>query len=85
MKRLVAIASLALLAGCVGPDYEKPDIPLPESFAAAKADPAIDAARWWRSLSDVELNSLIDRAVDAIRNFLLLLARLAARPGEPKP
>ena len=59
-----------LLGGCaVGPNYHAPDIKLPDQFSAKPAEiaesknPAIDAAKWWISLGDDELNSLIDRAI----------------------
>lgn len=61
-----------LFAGCaaVGPDYVRPDTPLPESWQApveqglAKGEPEpAEMARWWSSLHDPFLTSLIERAV----------------------
>jgi outer membrane protein, multidrug efflux system len=69
-KRLIIL--LPLLAGCtVGPDYRKPDIATPDSFAGENAPLSVAAAsqadmtRWWTLFHDPELESLIARALDA--------------------
>ena len=80
MKRLALIATaagIALLSGCaVGPDYEKPEVPPPKDFTVAKGSPAIDAARWWHTLGDPELDSLVERAVAANPDIEIALTRL---------
>jgi NodT family efflux transporter outer membrane factor (OMF) lipoprotein len=78
------IAICASIAGCaVGPDYQPPEPPMPQSFAAAplakslsKGGRAVDPANWWRSLHDQELNSLIERAVAASPTLEIALDRL---------
>ena len=56
---------LLLLAGCttVGPDYQRPDMPLPEKFSGP-ADPAQPTvpADWWTLYSDPVLNDLVAAA-----------------------
>jgi len=57
-----------LLAGCttVGPNYQQPDIAVPERFLESNASSASsDAAlaNWWRSFSDPQLSALIERAL----------------------
>jgi NodT family efflux transporter outer membrane factor (OMF) lipoprotein len=77
------------LGGCaVGPDYHPPSTPVPESFAAAaspNANPAapnaasgaiVDAANWWHSLDDRELDSLVERAIVANPDIQIALDRL---------
>ena len=81
MKRAALLLLVALLAGCaVGPDYDKPGVPAPGKFAAALDVQAwklpIDPARWWRTLGDEELNSLVDRAVAANPDLIIALVRL---------
>ena len=75
----------ACLGGCaVGPNYHAPDTPLPAAFIARTAatmpaqpaPSAVDPTQWWRSLQDTELNSLIDRAVQANPDIEMALARL---------
>ena len=79
------IAICGSAAGCaVGPDYQPPDPPMPQSFAAAplakdvakSGGRAVDPANWWRSLHDQELNSLIERAIAASPTLEIALDRL---------
>jgi len=82
---IVALAA-ALSACAVGPDYRTPRVALPDHFAAAAATEGPGApqphgpelARWWRSFEDPELDSLIDRAVQANPDIQIALARLQA-------
>ncbi len=56
---------MALLAGCttVGPDYQRPQMPLPAEFAVAggAAGPPL-ASDWWTLYSDATLNELVATA-----------------------
>ncbi len=60
---------LAFVTGCaVGPHYHRPQIPLPDRYAAQlqpTGSSAIDLAAWWQALRDPELDSLIDRGIAA--------------------
>ena len=69
--RAALTAGALLLAGCikVGPDYAKPDLPLPAQWSAELPAPAASAAaqdetlsRWWTVFSDPVLTDLIGRA-----------------------
>lgn len=66
MRRSTTIAAL-LLAGCtVGPNYEKPSVPVPPKFAEANVPTAAtDAglALWWKSFGDRQLDELVNRAI----------------------
>jgi NodT family efflux transporter outer membrane factor (OMF) lipoprotein len=68
---LAGLALLALLAGCaaVGPDYVKPERPLPDSwhslFAGAGDQSTPELARWWQTLGDPQLSDLVQQAADA--------------------
>jgi NodT family efflux transporter outer membrane factor (OMF) lipoprotein len=69
------------LASCaVGPDYHPPEPPMPESFVAAASRANIRqaavAAKWWRTLHDRELDSLIDRAIASSPTLEIALNRL---------
>jgi NodT family efflux transporter outer membrane factor (OMF) lipoprotein len=94
---LIAAASAAALGGCaVGPNYKAPPTPVPGAFDVGPASPAatqptqpttanvpVDITRWWASLGDPELDSLVDRAVRANLDLKIALARLQqARAGE---
>jgi NodT family efflux transporter outer membrane factor (OMF) lipoprotein len=78
---LISIAVCGDLASCaVGPDYQPPEPPMPQTFAAAplaKGDGrGVDPAKWWRALHDGELNSLIERAIAASPTLEIALDRL---------
>ena len=80
-RRPVILALCALMAsGCftVGPDFQKPDSPLAESWIdvedeRVKPDPA-DTVYWWKRFHDPVLESLIQQAHD--RNPTLQIAGL---------
>jgi NodT family efflux transporter outer membrane factor (OMF) lipoprotein len=86
--RILSVSAvLAALAGCtVGPDYHRPEMKVPGSFAAAPTTepstvasvtaPPIDVTRWWRTFNDPELDSLIDRAIAANLDIEIALARV---------
>jgi NodT family efflux transporter outer membrane factor (OMF) lipoprotein len=81
-----AARGIALLAfafpGCtVGPDYQRPELPVPDRYAGVGATTqpaarAVDVARWWTSFNDPTLDALIDRAVASNLDLRLATARL---------
>jgi NodT family efflux transporter outer membrane factor (OMF) lipoprotein len=66
VKRAAPFAA-ALLAGCtVGPNYARPDSPVPPAYAEAHAAAgATDAALalWWQRFGDAQLATLVNRAL----------------------
>ncbi|HEX9800008.1 MAG TPA: efflux transporter outer membrane subunit [Thermoanaerobaculia bacterium] len=76
-QRLLAAALALALAGCatVGPDYERPELPLPESFSApAAAQAAPDA--WWTLFGDGDLDRLVEEALAANQDLAAAAARV---------
>jgi outer membrane protein TolC len=72
MKRRAAPLLLLALAACeVGPDYHKPEIPVPQSYAelSARAPLSVpnateaDLSHWWLQFGDATLQSLIAQAL----------------------
>jgi outer membrane protein TolC len=97
MKRantLLLFALSLIMASCaVGPNYHAPKTVAPPAFVAApspaaavsstKAPAPVDLASWWRSFNDPELDSLIDRAIQANPDLEIALTRLQeVRTGE---
>jgi NodT family efflux transporter outer membrane factor (OMF) lipoprotein len=87
--RFAPLSFLAALAGCaVGPNYQPPKTAVPDTFIAAAAPAsgttapatapaaAIDAAKWWHSLGDSELDSLVERAIAANPDLQIALDHL---------
>jgi NodT family efflux transporter outer membrane factor (OMF) lipoprotein len=69
LNKLWAGVALALLAGCaVGPDYVRPEAPVPASFKEAKgwkpAQPRdhVLPGQWWEIFGDPQLNALEEEA-----------------------
>ena len=68
---LAGLAMVVLLTGCaVGPDYKRPDVPLPATYpdaagARATAEQGKLAADWWTLYKDATLNDLV---ADAMQN-----------------
>lgn len=79
--RLAAAVVLALtLSACtVGPEYVRPEQPLPAAFdqAAAEQRGAMQESLLWSSFGSAELNTLIARALEANTTVAQAAARLA--------
>jgi outer membrane protein, multidrug efflux system len=79
--RFAAAGFIFLAAGCaVGPNYQKPDLPVPAAWTEAQQK-GIDAratelARWWDAFNDPLLNSLVERAVRSNLDLRLAEARI---------
>jgi len=76
-----ALAFLGLASCAVGPNYQPPEPPMPQSFIAASsskvaANRTAASTQWWRTLHDRELDLLIDRAIAASPTLEIALNRL---------
>lgn len=71
---LGAVAS----CGLVGPDYTRPDIPIPGRFALAPAAELQSAAedQWWRALNDPALDRLMARGMRQNLDIQAALVRI---------
>ncbi len=75
-------ASVLVLQGCVnvGPDYEEPEIETPDAWHQALAEGMAagtpDLVRWWESLDDPTLATLIQRAADGNPTLKETVARI---------
>lgn len=80
-RKLLAGVAVAALAGCttLGPDYERPEVPLPKAWRAEAVDPAdlADLANtdWWKAFGDPDLDRLIDAAIDANKDLQVAALR----------
>jgi NodT family efflux transporter outer membrane factor (OMF) lipoprotein len=80
IRPLVLATTAALLAACaVGPNYVRPDTPVPARFAQAadtaapQAVPAPNVA-FWQAFGDTELTRLVEDALDANHDLRVALA-----------
>src|SRR5215469_7648949 len=78
---LLTIAAIFVVAGCaVGPNYHTPQTKAAaqwnESLAGGETNSAIAAADWWNNFHDLELDSLIRRAVQSNLDLRIAQARV---------
>jgi multidrug efflux system outer membrane protein len=64
----VMMFTLFIITGCrVGPNYEKPDIKVPEKFESSspnvEAGVSGDLSKWWTSMNDPVLTSLVQQVM----------------------
>lgn len=83
MKRvkLALSGAAAMLAGCtVGPNYTRPEIAVPASYAGPidAAGATVDPARWWEGFGDARLNALIARALADNPDIAIAASRVRA-------
>lgn len=85
LARVLTLAGACVsMTGCmVGPDYTPPVTQMPGNYAelANAAGPGLDASSleetaWWQRFDDVELASLVERAVAANNNLKVAEARV---------
>lgn len=74
LATLVALA----LSGCVfGPNYRRPDVPLPQTFRAPVGEATnVVNTSWWEGFNDPDLNALIKQAIDANEDLLQATERV---------
>ena len=79
----VLMATLALSACSVGPDYHAPQPVTPGSFNSIRSgsgsnpQATVTNPNWWKSFNDPQLNSLIDRAIAGNLSLQQAVLRIA--------
>jgi outer membrane protein, multidrug efflux system len=78
---IIVAFSFLMLVGCaIGPNYKRPQVPVPPQWTVAPArgtstkSPVAD--EWWSSFQDPELESLVERAVGRNLDLKLALERV---------
>jgi len=71
-------ASVLSVASCaLGPDYERPEIDVPEQFREpVDAGPSLANVEWWTIFQDEQLKALINVALDESKDLAIATARL---------
>lgn len=71
-----------LLGGCaIGPDYVRPDVPLPQSFRDDNGSSTTDA-QWWNRYNDPALTAAVEEALRANYDLHASQARVDALLGK---
>ena len=78
LKMFGAGVLVVLFVGCtVGPNYKTPQTKMPASFANSQRDAGTEVvAKWWTTLQDPTLDSLVDRAVQSNLDLRFAHARV---------
>jgi NodT family efflux transporter outer membrane factor (OMF) lipoprotein len=83
MKALIfSVISCLLLAGCkVGPDYQTPEVVVPEQYVEDQPGETFvvedeDLISWWTIFDDPFLNELLDIAVEQNYNYKIAIERV---------
>ena len=72
------VLGLLLAGGCaMGPDYERPETPMPESFRQDPVDgPGIANLNWWELFGDERLNELVTLALEQNNDLAIAVSRI---------
>jgi multidrug efflux system outer membrane protein len=81
--RTAAIAALALLGGCmVGPDYKRPEVPIPGAFRYEPQSVTQTAdTEWWKQFGDPVLDGYIVEALAHNKNVEIAVANVEQAAG----
>jgi NodT family efflux transporter outer membrane factor (OMF) lipoprotein len=94
IKLFISLLSIIfILSGCssfaVGPDYQKPKLPIPNGWKAKKSQKVVVTCRnetqkqWWKAFGDPALDQLIERALTNNLDLKIAAARVQeARANE---
>ena len=77
-RALSIIGLMLLLSGCaLTPDYERPELELPEEWSRGTDDGAsIANLSWWEIYDDAALSSLIETALEQNQDLAVAMARM---------
>ncbi len=79
MRRLICVlASASFLGACtLGPDFERPEIPVPDAYVEpVPSGETIANMPWWELFQDEQLRLLIDTALAENKDLGIALARI---------
>jgi multidrug efflux system outer membrane protein len=72
-----SVAALALASCALGPDYEEPEVPVPDEWQSpAQPGDSIAALDWWELFGDPRLVGLIETALRDNRELAIAMARI---------
>ena len=79
MNARALLVAVLLTAGCtLGPDYQRPDVPVPEGWREVSKSEQETLANtpWWELFQDPELVSLIDSALAGNQDLMIAVERI---------
>ena len=78
VRSLLITAVTFILASCtMGPDYQRPEVPVPEGYRSSTVDGESFAnLHWWELFDDADLVALIETALANNKELAIALARI---------
>ncbi|HSY28433.1 MAG TPA: efflux transporter outer membrane subunit, partial [Burkholderiaceae bacterium] len=79
MRRGLAVATSLLLAACnLGPEYKRPEVPIPAAWHENSANETVNwpAADWWHGFGSPELDTYINQARRVNYDLVAAVARV---------
>lgn len=82
MRKILLLAALSLAGCAVGPDYQRPDVPIPAQWQVS-IQQANDLAntQWWNQFRDPVLDNLIQTALQENKDVQIAAARVEEYMG----
>jgi len=86
-RLLILLLPAVVAGGCAaGPNYQRPAVHTParwsEPLVGGETNAPVSLSGWWRNFHDLELDSLIDRAVQSNLNLRIAQARVREARAE---
>jgi len=77
-RRISLMVFVAFMSGCtLGPDYERPETAMPESFEQATDEgPSMANLDWWELFGNEQLNQLIGIALEQNKDMAIAVSRI---------
>jgi multidrug efflux system outer membrane protein len=72
----LSLSLAAAAAAAVGPDYSRPEVASPVAWKVDTSPELLSRSDWWTLFGDAELNSLVERALDANQDLIAAAARV---------
>ncbi|HEX4910990.1 MAG TPA: efflux transporter outer membrane subunit [Permianibacter sp.] len=83
MRLALSLLSVSVLSACaIGPDYQRPELALPQQWQATPAEQVSGLQQWWQSFNDPVLTSLIEESFSHNSNLKAAVAAVEAAAAQ---
>lgn len=81
LRLLLILTSFSLSACMLGPNYERPELSIPEAYQTELGAMQHNSMPWWTQYEDTVLNQLVAEALAHNRNIQIAIANIEAAAG----
>lgn len=83
MRLALSMLSISVLSACaIGPDYQRPELALPEQWQATPAEQVSGLQQWWQGFNDPVLTALIEESFNHNSNLKAAVAAVEAAAAQ---